>query len=106
MSYIAIFQQLFSSSTNAHAFNATVDPGVALSNDTASTPSMTELPADLFSFIALLFSYSAMRDWLKLIVLGGFFETCRRLVFAAYDKFVQSFFISASFDQGDSSYSI
>jgi mitochondrial chaperone BCS1 len=103
-SYIPmIIQQIFTSSIDAHAFNTTVDPGVALSNHTAKA---TELPKDLSTFIALLFSYSALRDWLKLIVLGGFFETCRRLVFAAYDKVVNSFFICASFDQSDASYSV
>lgn len=66
---------------------------------------MTEMPKDLSSFFTLLFSFSALRDWLKLIVIGGFFETCRRLIFATYSKITDSFFISASFDQGDASYS-
>jgi len=106
-SYIPIiFQQIFSSSiVDSHALNATIDPGLALSNHTTDAKlAMTGVPQNLSSFIALLFSFSAMRDWLKLIVIGGFFETCRRLVFATYGKIVNSFFICASFDQGDASY--
>jgi chaperone BCS1 len=106
-SYIPIiFQQIFASSIGSHALNATVDPGVAPSNHTAEALTTTGVPQDLSSFIAFLFSFSAMRDWLKLIVIGGFFETCRRLVFSTYSKIVDSFFISASFDQGDASYSV
>ena len=106
-SYIPIIvQQIFSSSiVDSRALNATADPGLALSNRTTETLA-TGVPQDLASFIALLFSYSALRDWLKLIIIGGFFETCRRLVFATYNKIVDSFFICASFDQGDASYSM
>lgn len=87
-----------------HAFNATVDP-LVLSNHTAEGFA-AGIPSEISSFISLLFSYSALRDWLKLIIIGGFFETCRRLVFSTYGKVVDSFFISASFDQGDASYSV
>jgi chaperone BCS1 len=104
-SYISIMQQMFSSSILGPVTNTTIDPG-SLSNHTAEGLSgITEMPQDLSSFIALLFSFSALRDWLKLIVIGGFFETCRRLVVSAYRKVVDAFFISASFDQGDASYS-
>lgn len=67
---------------------------------------MAGVPKDLTTFIGLLFSFSALRDWLKLILIGGFFETCRRLVSSTYSKVVDSFFIRASFEQGDASYSM
>lgn len=104
-SYISIIQQIFSSSIVAPAINATTDQGTLSNRTTEVLPSITEMPQDISSFIALLFSFTALRDWLKLIVIGGFFETCRRLVVSTYSKVVDSFFISASFDQGDASYS-
>ncbi|KAK0475917.1 hypothetical protein IW261DRAFT_1340124 [Armillaria novae-zelandiae] len=76
--------------------------------NTTSLPQATvaplAIPADLPSLISLLFSFSALRDWLKLIVLGGFVETCRRVIFTQYTKFVDAFHITATFDEDDASY--
>jgi chaperone BCS1 len=71
--------------------------------DTANGTS-TPSPFTLGSLLSLLLSLSALGDWLKLIVLGGLLETCRRLLFSSYDKFIESFFITANFQEGDSSY--
>lgn len=99
-----MLQQAFailSPSQDIPAVNLThIDP-VANITSTDTQP----FPTDLSSFIALLYSFSALRDWLKLIIIGGLFETCRRLVLTWYNKLVNSFFINASFDQGDASYS-
>ncbi|PBK71451.1 P-loop containing nucleoside triphosphate hydrolase protein [Armillaria solidipes] len=85
--------------------NSTV---VEVTNTTSALPQATvaplSIPADLSSLISLLFSFSALRDWLKLIVLGGFFETCRRVIFTQYAKFVDAFHITATFDEDDPSY--
>lgn len=85
--------------------NSTV---VEVTNTTSALPQATvpplAIPADLTSLISLLFSFSALRDWLKLIVLGGFFETCRRVIFTQYAKFVDAFHITATFDEDDPSY--
>ncbi|KAF9266624.1 P-loop containing nucleoside triphosphate hydrolase protein [Marasmius fiardii PR-910] len=56
------------------------------------------------SLIGLLFSFSALGDWLKLIVIGGFLETCRRLLFTLYDKAIKSFWINAYFEDEDAVY--
>lgn len=102
MSYFSIVQQIFTSLTDVVSVNTT-DAGPP--TDPTEVPSiLTNIPNDGSSLFALLFSLSALRDWLKLIVIGGFFETCRRLILSGYTKLVRSFFISASFEQGDSSY--
>ncbi|KAF8075116.1 P-loop containing nucleoside triphosphate hydrolase protein, partial [Lyophyllum atratum] len=62
------------------------------------------IPADLSSLLAFLASFSALHDWLKLIVIGGVLETCRRLFYTVYDKVVNAFFITATFEDGDDSY--
>lgn len=61
-------------------------------------------PTDISSLIAFLLSLSALGDWFKLIVLGGVLETCRRLAFHFYRKIYNSFFITATFEEDDSSY--
>ena len=62
------------------------------------------LPNNLPGLIKLLFSFGALRDWLKLFVIGGFVESCRRLTGVLYRKIVESFFITASFQEGDDAY--
>ncbi|KAG6888088.1 hypothetical protein C0995_010791 [Termitomyces sp. Mi166 len=59
---------------------------------------------DVSSFLAILFSFSALKDWLKLFVIGGIFESLRRFLMTGYNKFLNSFFIRASFDNMDPSY--
>ncbi|KAK0199841.1 hypothetical protein DFS33DRAFT_1365358 [Desarmillaria ectypa] len=89
----------------APLLNSTV---VQVTNTTSALPQATVsplvIPTDLSSLISLLFSFSALRDWLKLIVLGGFFETCRRVIFTQYAKFVDTFYLNATFEEDDPSY--
>ncbi|KAF9074728.1 P-loop containing nucleoside triphosphate hydrolase protein [Rhodocollybia butyracea] len=59
----------------------------ALNNLAISAP----IPTDISGIITLLFSLSALRDWLKLIVIGGFFETCRRIVLGGYSKMISAY---------------
>ena len=77
-------------------FNATQD---AMAADTA-----LKMPTDFSSLIAFIYSLSALRDYLKLIVLGGAFETLRRLSSASYTNLVDRFFITATFESEDLSY--
>jgi chaperone BCS1 len=70
------------------------------------TPSLASLPSDLSSMITMLMSFSALRDWLKLIVFGGVVETCRRLLFSLWHTIVSSFWITVEFEEGDSSFGI
>ncbi|KAJ7705391.1 P-loop containing nucleoside triphosphate hydrolase protein [Mycena rosella] len=72
---------------------------------TAATGTALAMPTDLSSLLALLLSFSALRDWMKLAVLGGFIELCRRFVFGGYATLVGAFFITASFEEEDASYS-
>ncbi|KAF8216635.1 P-loop containing nucleoside triphosphate hydrolase protein [Mycena galopus ATCC 62051] len=59
---------------------------------------------DFSSLVTMLFSLGALRDWLKLIVFGGAIETLRRLAFSTYYKIIASFWVTAHFDEDDSSY--
>ncbi|KAH9479347.1 putative mitochondrial chaperone BCS1-A [Psilocybe cubensis] len=72
-----------------------------LSSDATQTPG---IPTDISSLIGFLVSFSALRDWLKLIVFGSALESCRRLCLYLYTKLYNSFFITARFEEDDSSY--
>ncbi|TRM69879.1 P-loop containing nucleoside triphosphate hydrolase protein [Schizophyllum amplum] len=63
--------------------------------------SLLAVPSSLVSFIA---SSSALRDWLKLFVLGGTVETCRRTLFWLYRRAVNALMITATFEQDDDCY--
>ena len=75
-------------------------------NATVASPTATPftMPTNLSGLVALLFSLSALRDWLKLIIIGGFFETCRRLIFSTWGTVIRSFWVTAYFKEDDSSY--
>ncbi|KAG6833139.1 hypothetical protein H0H87_010853 [Tephrocybe sp. NHM501043] len=91
-------QQFFVSATSNNL------PAPPPPNATSIPGERATVPNDLSSIITLFFSYSALRDWLKLIVIGGIFESFRRLLMNCYHKFIDSFFIRASFENTDPSY--
>ncbi|KAG2137620.1 P-loop containing nucleoside triphosphate hydrolase protein [Suillus bovinus] len=64
-------------------------------------------PAALDGFgplISFILSISALRDWAKLLIIGSFFETCRRLLATLWSSTIDSFFITATFEDYDDSY--
>ncbi|KAI0255952.1 P-loop containing nucleoside triphosphate hydrolase protein [Lactifluus subvellereus] len=73
---------------------------------TASTPSKLLMPTrtDFSSMITSISSFSALRDYAKFIVLGGAFETLRRLYSASYSSLVGRFFVRATFESEDEPY--
>ncbi|KAF4569634.1 hypothetical protein EYR40_008612 [Pleurotus pulmonarius] len=82
---------------------AGIQNATAANSTTSQAP--TAIPSDIASLITLLFSFSALRDWIKLIVIGGVLETARRSVFSVYAKIINSFFITATFNDDDISFS-
>ncbi len=79
-------------------------PRLAASISSTAGSSSPLLPNDLPSLILFFFSFSALREWLKLLVVGSALEMLRRVVFYAYRKIYESFFITALFEDDDSSY--
>ncbi|KAJ3527758.1 hypothetical protein NM688_g8085 [Phlebia brevispora] len=76
------------------------------SNGTLSTMASNPLASGVSprTILSLLLSFSALRDWLKLIVIGGTIETCRRMCLRLWHLFIESFWISACFNDHDESY--
>ncbi|KAJ7446794.1 P-loop containing nucleoside triphosphate hydrolase protein [Mycena latifolia] len=85
---------------NGNGGNTTVDAATSNSTAAGGFASVT----DFSSLVALLFSLGALRDWIKLIVFGGVLETLRRMAFSLYYKIINSMWITAHFDENDSSY--
>ncbi|KAA1473996.1 P-loop containing nucleoside triphosphate hydrolase protein [Dentipellis sp. KUC8613] len=56
---------------------------------------------DIHSLFAFIYSFTALREWLKLLVIGGALETCRRLVYHCYNNLFDAFFITADFSSDD-----
>ena len=72
-------------------------------NLTNITTTLTEKPS-IATLATVLLSSAGFQDWLKLFLIGGVFETCRRTVFQAWDSIVDSFWITVDFEEGDDSY--
>lgn len=85
--------------------NAAASANVSATATTATaTATPMAMPTDLSSLLTLLLSFSALRDWAKLAILGGLIEMLRRFVFGGYYNLVNAFFITATFEDQDASY--
>ncbi|KAI0773333.1 P-loop containing nucleoside triphosphate hydrolase protein [Trametes elegans] len=104
MDAVAVLQTVMTAIQNG-AINQTTVGGAASGNATAADatiPSALAIsPWQLPSLIYTLLSFSAVRDWLKLLLLGAVVEACRRLVSRAYYDLVDYFWITATFDGND-----
>ncbi|KJA19418.1 hypothetical protein HYPSUDRAFT_44329 [Hypholoma sublateritium FD-334 SS-4] len=103
---LVLAQQVFSAlNGNLQAGGATCSNATGFNETHARSGSeSTAFPADFSSLVAFLLSASALSNWLKLALFGSFLETCRRLVFHLYYKVYSSIFVTACFDEDDSSY--
>jgi mitochondrial chaperone BCS1 len=73
-------------------------------NATTSATTPMKMPTDFSSLLAFIYSFSALHDYAKLIVLGGALETLRRLSSSSYKSLMDRFFITATFESDDVSY--
>ncbi|CAE6427779.1 unnamed protein product [Rhizoctonia solani] len=75
-------------------------------NQTSSTSGIEMLSSvtSLSSLFTILLSFSGLRDWLKLIVLGGALETLRRFASSFWGWVMGSFFVTVHLDNDDVAY--
>ncbi|KAG7090230.1 hypothetical protein E1B28_011830 [Marasmius oreades] len=101
--------------TDASGLNATeIISGIlnatsSSSNHTEGTTLNTSLfsgsmPANILALFPLLFSFGALSGWVKIFLIGGLVETCRRWFGLFYENAVDSFYMTAVFDEDDVSY--
>ncbi|KAL0953878.1 hypothetical protein HGRIS_005052 [Hohenbuehelia grisea] len=91
-------QEIFSS------FIGNLNTNATSMNSTTPTPAYTAFPTGVTSIFALLLSFPALREWLKLLVIGGILETCRRCISSFYQYVTNAFFITAIFEEDDPCY--
>lgn len=105
-SFVLPFIALFNNSLETATMSAQNNTLINATNQNATTPATTsmKMPIDFSSLIAFIYSFSALQDYVKLIVLGGAFETLRRLYSASYQGFMDRLFITATFHSDDSSF--
>ncbi|KAF8475170.1 P-loop containing nucleoside triphosphate hydrolase protein [Russula ochroleuca] len=80
------------------------DTLIDAAQNTMASATRLKMPTDFPSLLTFTHTFSALRDYLKLIVLGGSFEALRRLYSASYRSLVDRFFITATFESEDVSY--
>lgn len=86
---------------NAQAANATVTGNTTTPSTGMDAMSSLNLPG----ILSLLLSFSALRDWIKLFVIGGAIESARRCLMMVWAWIIESFWLTACFDETDMSYS-
>lgn len=72
---------------------------VSQSGEDVRLPLQTE-----HSSFSLFTSLAAFGDWIKLFLLGGLFETFRRVLSGLLHQLTESFFVTAEFDEHDETY--
>jgi mitochondrial chaperone BCS1 len=102
---ISMLQSLGGQAPSAAAASS-VSNSTSTDDLSPSPQTSSAFPTDIPSLLALFLSIGALRDWLKLIVIGGFFETCRRLIFSCWSSLIKSFWITVEFEEGDDSFSM
>ena len=87
------------------SLNVTASTNSTTSADTTTGATAATAAMGISSLITMLLSFSALRDWLKLFVIGGMIESCRRILLLGWKTVLESLWISATFDCDDDSYS-
>ena len=95
--------QLFSQLTSLTGRLSTPLNDTLTSNTTiaASVMSSFPVPQEIYSLVTSFLSISAISDWIKLFVVGGALETCRRFLFTWWDGFLETFWLIATIDSGE-----
>src|SRR5712671_2675830 len=84
--------------------NSTASWNVTATHNGTASATPIVMPTGIPSLLTFIYSFSALRDYLKLFVLGGALETLRRLYTTSYDNLMDWFFITATFDSEDLSF--
>ncbi|KAI4519963.1 P-loop containing nucleoside triphosphate hydrolase protein [Schizophyllum commune] len=92
-----------SRSCTEDAANATLTASGDMPSATQGAPA-TGLPTVLAPLLALIMWLPALPDWLKLLVVGGVVEACRRTLFVLYRRAASAFVITVTLDDDSECY--
>ena len=101
MDTLEVLQKVASAFATSFASNTTISANFTSQPLPTTTSAFS---ATVSSLISVFLSFSALRDWIKLIIVGGLIESARRLCFGLWYYTLESVWITASFDEDDSSY--
>ena len=77
-------------------------PEVIAAANTTSLPSAEASNSfSPFLLVSRLLTVSAVCDWLKLLLVGGILEVCRRLLWRSWESVMNFFWITVTLDEGD-----
>ena len=85
-------------------FLKTHSPNATVNNGTTTAP-ISLIPSDSMGLLGMLLSFSTINDWLKLVLLGGLFETFRQATTKVLQYLSDFFWFCATVDSEDESYS-
>jgi chaperone BCS1 len=74
-------------------------------NSTAAAIAGTPLPTDIGSLITFVLSLGALRDWIKIFLLGGLLESARRFFTYLYSELWEAFLLTVEIDADDQAHS-
>ncbi|GJE98557.1 P-loop containing nucleoside triphosphate hydrolase protein [Phanerochaete sordida] len=103
MDPLTLLQSALTGLVLAPQLNSTL-PDVAQNGTASHAAAAVASPLSVPNLMSFLLSFSALREWLKLLVIGGLIETCRRLCMQSWTAFIESFWITACFEERDVSY--
>jgi chaperone BCS1 len=102
---LVLAQQIFSAlSSNSLQSGACINTTSANGTISQTNPESAAFPTDISSLMTFFLSFSALSNWAKLALFGTVLESLRRLAFYVYYKLYNSIFITARFEEDDSSY--
>ena len=74
---------------------------IAAANTTSLPSAEASNSFSPFLLVSRLLTVSAVRDWLKLLLVGGILEVCRRLLWRSWESIMNYFWITVTLDEGD-----
>jgi len=100
--FLALFNDSIERTTMQSQNDTLMNATQNLNATVSATP--LKMPTGFSSLLAFIYSFAALQDYVKLIVLGGAFETLRRLFSASHKSLMDQFFVTATFESDDISF--
>ena len=103
MDAVAVLQTVQTVLSAVQSGSTSLNISEVLAATNATLPSSAGASASFspFQLVSRLLTVSAVRDWLKLLLVGGILEVCRRLLWRSWESIMNYFWITVTLDEGD-----
>jgi hypothetical protein len=99
-----VIDHIMSLAAPDNAQTGLLNSSIDASAPSSPIPSITFPHGGIVGIFFTVVSLAITSDWVKLVLLGGFFEAVRRIASALYMKLWDSIFMNVYFQQDDQSY--